>query len=392
MDSVFDNKNNCYGCSSCVQICPSGAISFREDNEGFSYPEIDGAKCTDCGLCRRACPIYRDLKAPDQSYPKIYAVWNKDEEARSSSTSGGVFPALSKQILNQGGVVFGAAFDESIKAVHTGVESQEHIWKLQGSKYTQSLIGDCYREVRTLLKDGRKVLFSGTPCQVSGLYSFLGKSHTGLCTCDCVCHGVPSPGVFERYKAHLEKINEAEIENFNFRNKSKGWKNYNISVLFKNGRHMLADFKTDPYMRGFITNMYLRPSCHGCKYASVQRQSDITLADFWGVEKYKPQLDDDRGTSLVLANSPGGAELLEACREELMIHEADLSAAIGENPSLTGPSGPNKLRAEFFSQLDTLDFAALQDRFLKPPSQAQLLWNKCLRIPKKLVRIILKKA
>ncbi len=392
MNSVFDNKNNCYGCASCVQICPSGAISFKEDNESFSYPEIDQSRCTDCGLCRKACPIYKDIKVPDQTYPKIYAVWNKDEEVRMTSTSGGVFSALSKQILNQGGVVFGAAFNENIKAVHTGVESHEHLRRLQGSKYTQSMIGDSYREVRALLKDGRKVLFSGTPCQISGLYSFLGKSYSGLWTCDCVCHGVPSPGVFESYKAHLQKINQAEIQSLNFRNKSKGWKNYNISVLFKNGRHMLADFKSDPYMRGFITNMYLRPSCHSCKYASVQRQSDITLADFWGVEKYKPQLDDDKGTSLILANSPRGAELLEACREELVIHEADLPAAVKENPSLTGPSGPNKLRSKFFSQLATSDFAALQDRFLKPPSQAELLWNKCLRIPKKLAGIVLRKA
>lgn len=392
MNSVFDNKNDCYGCASCVQLCPSGAIAFNEDKEGFSYPEIDQSKCTDCGLCRKACPIYKNVEAPAETYPGIYAVWNKDEELRRTSTSGGVFSALSRRIISQDGVVFGAAFSENIKAVHMGIDSQEQLWRLQGSKYTQSLIGNCYREIRELLRVGRKILFSGTPCQVSGLYSYLGKNHENLYTCDCVCHGVPSPGVFELYKAHLERLNNSKIESFNFRNKSKGWKNYNINVGFKNGSNILHDFREDPYMRGFISNMFLRPSCHGCKFASVVRQSDITLADFWGVDKFNPKLDDDQGTSLIMVNSLKGTELLEACQEELVIHEASLPAAVRENPSLTGPSKPHKLRSKFFSRMNSSDFAALQDSFLKPPSQVRLLWNRCLRIPNRLVRHLLRKA
>ena len=390
METVFDKKNNCYGCGSCVQICPTGAVDLKVDKEGFSYPEINQDKCTNCGLCRKACPIFSSVEAPSEFYPQVYAIWNKNEDIRNSSTSGGVFTALAEKILSQGGVVFGAAFNDKIEAVHRGVESPDQVWRLQGSKYTQSSIGNTYKEIRTLLKDGRKVLFSGTPCQVSGLYSFLGRNNDNLYTCDCVCHGVPSPGVFGLYKAHLEKLNNSEIQTFQFRNKSSGWKNYNVTVGFKNGQHVSTNFKEDPYMRGFISNMYLRPSCHSCKYASVQRQSDITLADFWGIDKFNPQLDDDKGASLILSNSPKGEELLKACRNNLVIHKADLPAAIRENPSLIGPSSPNKRRSGFFNEMEYGDFPALAHKFLKAPSRTQLLWSRCLRIPKKLVKLILR--
>ncbi len=390
METVFDKKNNCYGCGSCVQICPTIAIDLIVDKEGFSYPEINLDKCTDCGLCRKSCPIFSSVEASSEPYPQVYAIWNKNEDIRKASTSGGVFSALAEKVLSQGGVVFGAAFNDKVEVVHRGVESSDQLWSLQGSKYTQSSIGNTYKEIRVLLKDGRKVLFSGTPCQVSGLYSFLGRINQNLYTCDCVCHGVPSPGVFELYKAHLEKLNNSEIQRFQFRNKSSGWKNYNVTVSFKNGQHVSTNFKEDPYMRGFIGNMYLRPSCHSCKYASVQRQSDITLADFWGIDKYNPQLDDDKGTSLILLNSPRGEELLTACRDKLAIFKADLPAAIRENPSLIGPSSPNKRRSRFFTKMEYGDFPALALKFLKAPSRTQLLLSRCLRIPKKLVKLVLR--
>ena len=388
MITVYDKKNNCYGCSSCAQICPSGAITFKEDEEGFSYPEINHTKCNDCRMCRSSCPIFKDMPSASEALPQIYAIWNKNDDVRSSSTSGGVFSALAKNIIDQGGVVFGAAFDDKNRVNHTGVASVDQLWKLQGSKYTQSNIGDSYKGARAFLKEGRKVLFSGTPCQISGLHAYLGKGYENLYTCDCVCHGVPSPGVFELYKAHLEKIYQSEIKSFNFRNKSGSWKNYNIKVVFKNGSQHITDFREDPYMRGFIKNIYLRPSCHSCKYASVQRNSDITLGDFWGIEKFNPALDDDRGTSLILANTSRGVEFLEACKDNLEVHRADLSSASRENPSLVGPSSPSKNRDRFFSAMVGSDFESLQKKFLRPDSKARLVINKCLRIPKKLVGMV----
>ncbi len=394
MDSVFDNKNNCFGCSSCVQICPSKAISFVKDNEGFSYPRIDGSKCTDCGLCRKACPIYEKPDGPKtENYPLAYAVRNKSDEIRSASTSGGVFLSLANKILSEGGIVFGVAFDGDLKAVHTEVETIDLLPSLQGSKYTQSYVGESCIKAKEALKSGRKVLFSGTPCQINGLYSYLGKNHDGLYTCDCICHGVPSPEVFELYKRHLEKVYSSEIESFSFRNKSKGWKSYHVGVFFKSGKKVLINFKEDPYMIGFIKNMYLRPSCHSCKYASVNRRSDITLADFWGIEKIHPHLDDDRGTSLILVNTEKGDQLVQACSNELEMHKSDVSAASRENPSLTGPSKPNKLREKFFSEMESHkdDFAVLQSKFLRPPSKSGLLLKKYAGFPKRLLKRVYKK-
>jgi len=328
---------------------------------------------------------------PSKEYPEVYALWNKSETIRSSSTSGGVFTALATKILSEGGVVFGVAFDKSFKAVHVGVDSADQLGLLRGSKYTQSLVGDSYKKVKEVLIKNTKVLFSGTPCQISGLYSYLGKEYSNLFTCDCVCHGVPSPGVFELYKEHLQKLYNSEIETFSFRNKSKSWKAYHVCVTFKNGKQVLTSFKEDPYMIGFIKNMYLRPSCHTCKYASLNRQSDVTLADFWGVDKFYPELDDDKGTSLLLINTPKGAELLQRCENELAMHKCDLSKATKENPSLTGPATPNKLRLKFFNQMGKCDFAAMQTKFLRPTSKIQVIMRKCVSFPKRCIKVTLRK-
>lgn len=394
MDSVFDKKNNCFGCSSCVQICPSEAISFVKDDEGFSYPRIDASRCTDCGLCRKACPIYaKNSRSGRPDYPQVYAVKSKSEEIRSTSTSGGVFATFAKKILLEGGVVFGVAFDEDLKAVHTGVESMDGLWKLQGSKYTQSDIGSSYSKTKDFLKAGRKVLFSGTPCQINGLQAYLGKNTDSLYTCDSVCHGVPSPQVFELYKRHLEKVHGSAIESFLFRDKSKGWKSYHVAVSFRNGKKVRIHFKEDPYMIGFIKSLYLRPSCHGCKYASVSRNSDITLADFWGIEKFLPQLDDDKGISLILVNSEKGAQLLQSCGNDLEIHRSDIPSASAENPSLEGPSRPDRRRGKFFAEMRAADgdFSVLHRKFLRPPSKGELLLKKYGGFPKRLLKRAYKK-
>lgn len=387
MDSVYNNKNECYGCGACVQVCPKQAISFEEDIEGFLYPKIDTANCCDCGLCRKSCPIYNSPTSfTPKDYPTAYAVWNKSDEIRLSSSSGGVFTSLANKTISEGGVVFGVAFDSNFKAIHTCVDSADQLGALRGSKYTQSFVGDSYKKAKEILNKNIKVLFSGTPCQVSGLYTYLGKEYSNLITCDCVCHGVPSPGIFELYKEHLQKLYDSEIETFSFRNKSKSWKSYHVFVTFKNGKQLFTSFKEDPYMIGFIKNIYLRPSCHTCKYASVQRQSDVTLADFWGVEKFYPELDDDRGTSLLLVNTHKGAQFLQLCENEFFIHQCELLNATKENPSLLGPSSPNILRTKFFNQMNTCDFASLQTRFLSPPSKIEVFIRKCTSFSKRRIK------
>ncbi|MHB8065852.1 MAG: Coenzyme F420 hydrogenase/dehydrogenase, beta subunit C-terminal domain, partial [Ruminiclostridium sp.] len=232
---------------------------------------------------------------------------------------------------------------------------------------------------------------SGTPCQISGLYSFLGNEYGNLFTCDCVCHGVPSPGIFELYKEYLQKLYNSEIETLNFRNKSESWKAYQVCVTFKNGERLLTSFQEDPYMIGFIQNMYLRPSCHTCKYASVNRQADVTLADFWGIDKFYPQLDDDKGTSLLLVNTPKGAQLLQSCENDLAIHQCEISNAVKENLSLMGPATPNKLRLKFFNEMDKSDFATLQHRFLRPTSKLRVFMAKCIRFSKRYLKVTSRK-
>lgn len=391
MISVYNVKSECYGCSSCVQACPVKAISFEKDSEGFFYPEIDSSRCIDCGVCRKSCPIFTPAAPASEDYPLVYAVWNKNDTIRSNSTSGGVFTSLAGKIIENGGVVFGAAFDSELKAIHTGVNTLNGLEPLRGSKYTQSYIGDSYKKVRELLQSNTKVLFSGTPCQIGGLYSFLGKEYDSLFTCDCVCHGVPSPGVFERYINHLREQHNSEIDSFSFRDKSTSWKSYRVRVSFKNGKQILTDFKKDPYMIGFIKNMYLRPSCGSCKYASAHRQADVTLADFWGVEKSCPELDDDRGTSLVLINTQKGCELLQRCESELAMHECRLSDAVRENPSLTGPSSPNRLRRSFFNQMNKYDFKTLERNFLRPASKTEVFIRKCIGFSKRRIKAAFRK-
>jgi coenzyme F420-reducing hydrogenase beta subunit len=392
MNSVFNSKNECYGCSSCVQVCPAQAISFEGDNEGFLYPEINTSKCCDCGLCRKSCPIYQAPSTlPSKEYPEAYAIWNKNDKIRSASTSGGVFTALATKIISDGGVVFGVAYDKAFKAVHVCIDSIDQLELISGSKYTQSLVGDSYIKVKEALNKNTKVLFSGTPCQISGLYSYLGKDYSNLVTCDCVCHGVPSPGIFELYKGHLQKLYNSEIETFSFRNKSKGWKSYHVGVTFKNGKQILTHFKQDPYMIGFVRNMFLRPSCHTCKYSSLNRQSDVTLADFWGVDKFYPELDDDKGTSLILINTPKGAQLLQSCGNELAIHECDLSYAVKDNPSLIEPSSPNKHRLKFFKHINNYDFATLQSKFLRPTSKTQHYIKRGNNFVRKCIKVTFRK-
>lgn len=319
MIQIID-KRNCCGCSACEQACPKHAISIQPDKKGFSYPVINVENCVDCGLCEQACPI---LHEKDQRVPShVYAVKNKDEEVRMKSSSGGFFSILAEDVIKKGGVVYGAAFDEDWHVRHIRVDDKQSISKLRGSKYVQSQMGDTYKLVRKDLKEGRRVLFSGTPCQVAGLRSFLGKKHNLLTVVDLVCHGVPNPRIWDDYlkeqvsavKQSLEKVpysrslkSESLIKGTNFRDKSNGWKNYRFSLEFAkpsgDGKQSSV-FSTyvweHPYMLLFLKDYILRPSCHNCKFRCGKSGADYTLADYWCIERFYPDFFDDGGVSLVI--------------------------------------------------------------------------------------------
>ena len=333
---------DCCGCSACFNICPVQAITMQEDREGFKYPKIDERSCINCGKCEKACPVLHAETAGRTLHPAFYAVWNRQDEARLSSSSGGVFRVLAEDVLADGGVVYGAAFDVHNRLRHVRAESADALVPLIGSKYVQSEIGTAFCQVRADLKNGRRVLFTGTPCQVAGLYAFLGGDDANLLTADVLCHGVPSPAVFERY---LESLGVGEKCRIEFRNKDNGWKKYEVVV----GDRVHETFRANAYMKGFLSNLYLRPSCASCRFVGCRRPGDLTLGDFWGAGNFRKRYDDDKGTSLVLLNSPKARSIFQTLQDKFSLAEQVPSdSAVPFNPTLVHASKPDARRAAFF--------------------------------------------
>lgn len=307
MIQIFD-KHNCCGCSACVQICPKQCIVLEEDEKGFMYPIVHKEHCINCGLCEKVCPF---LIHGRNHYPiEVYAASNPDETVRMNSSSGGIFSMLAETILNENGVVFGACFDEKWNVIHDYTETKDGLEKFRGSKYVQSTIGDTYKKALVFLRNGRKVLFSGTPCQILGLKNFLKKEYENLLTVDVVCHGVPSPLVWRSYLEYVNPSNK-KISFVNLRDKSRGWKNY--SYLIKSKDEILVDeyASSSLYLLGFSLNLTLRPSCYKCPAKDLKSGSDVTLSDCWGNLKKNNIYDDDKGLSAVIVNSVKGKSFLD---------------------------------------------------------------------------------
>lgn len=342
------NPKECCGCGACAQICPKQCISLKEDKEGFLYPAVDNSSCIDCGLCERVCPVINQNEF--QKPIVTLAAVNSDESVRLASSSGGIFTLLAEKTIDNGGVVFGAAFDENWDVKHICIDSKSELPKLRGSKYVQSIIGNCYKEAKRHLSAGKEVLFSGTPCQIAGLKRFLHKEYKNLKTMDIVCHGTPSPLVWRKYLDEVSSMyNIAQITDIQFRNKAKGWKSYSISISYNdkcgNKRTFNEVFTQNIFMRCFLSNLSLRPSCYACPARNGKSGSDITLADLWGAENICPGLDDDKGVSLVLLRNkdftlPGFEK-----------KEIEYSKAVMYNPSIESDvTLPNK-RDRFFRLL-----------------------------------------
>lgn len=319
----IDDPQACCGCSACYAACPHRAIAMKPDPEGFLYPVVDLARCTDCGLCERICPFLHPAGATPPL--RLYAAKNRDEDTRKQSSSGGVFTLLARKVLAEGGIVYGARFDGAWDVCHSAAETEEGLAALRESKYVQSHMGDTFRDVRRHLEAGRAVLFTGTSCQVAGLKRFLRRDYGQLLlTADCLCHGVPSPKVWRKY---LEEVvssaargenGEAgvpRITRVSFRSKRNGWKRYEMRIEGRRpgeqeSRALAAEpFDQNPYMRGFLSNLYLRLSCYACRAKNGRCGSDFTLGDFWGIDQINPSFDDDKGCSLLLVNSERGRAL-----------------------------------------------------------------------------------
>lgn len=346
------HKSDCCGCEACVQRCPKRCISLHRDQEGFLYPLVDESICIDCGLCERVCPV---INQGEPLKPLVaYAAKNQDESVRLSSSSGGVFTALAEQVIAQGGVVFGARFDESWNVVHDYVETVEGLSAFRGAKYAQSRIGLCFLQAETFLRQGRQVLFSGLPCQIAGLKKFLRKDYDNLITVDLFCHGVPSPMVWKRFLEEEVATPHTQLKSISFRDKASGWKNYSFSYLQEDtdGVHLHRMLSAkNLFMRGFLTDLYLRPSCYHCPVKQCKSGSDLTIGDYWGIQQAHPGLDDDKGVSAVLVNTDKGAAILQAV-QQVSLYESTFEKVVKCNPALIKSAQEPTKRSLFFELLN----------------------------------------
>lgn len=346
--NVLSEKEECCGCSACYNICPVQAIEMKPDEEGFLYPIISEKKCIGCGRCKKVCPI---IHKPEKFSLKLaYGCYAKKWEEQMSSSSGGVFSVLARRILLEKGVVCGAAYDKNQMVFHLIIDSEEELYKLKETKYVQSQINKIYVDIKKYLMQNKTVLFSGTPCQVAGLKGFLEKEYDNLICIDLICHGVPSPEVWKRYLEFVS--NKREIEKVTFRNKSQGMNKITLDYQLSNGTIIKENYSESLYIKGFIQNLYVRPSCFECKFKGTTRCSDLTIGDFWAVKEYHPQFFNDRGVSAAIIHSENGKKWIDKVKGDLNIIQATTKEIACWNECLLQSTIRNPKRVEFFSQWD----------------------------------------
>lgn len=364
------NIEECTGCMACVNACTHHAIQVKADKEGFDRPVIDENLCVDCGLCAKVCPINHHPEANDSI--EVYSGWSLDEAVRINSSSGGAFTEIARPVLEEGGVVFGCALNDKLQAEHVYVETLEDLeMKLRGSKYVQSKIGKSYSQARDFLRQGRKVLFSGTPCQIAGLKNYLRKDYENLITVDLVCHGVPSPLIFEEYKKYIAQTEKMNLTSVKFRCKKFSWIFYNMTITghvekSSASKTYIGRYYNDPYIRGFLRDYFLRPSCHKCHFTSTKRCADYTIADWWG---YKKENSNDKdfgikGVSLILVNTEKALTIFP--RLGLAIRKRTIEEAKKTNTSLQKAFSMPTTRMFFWTDYSKCSFPELVDKYMKP--------------------------
>ena len=355
----IQNKTDCCGCSACAQICPKKCITMKADNEGFLYPHINVVDCIDCNLCEKVCPVIN--KYESKSPLASFACKAHDEQLVKDSSSGGVVSILSKYVIQNQGVVYGASFDNNWMVNHSSADSEDDLIKFRGSKYVQSNIGQAYQEVKEYLLKGRIVLFIGTPCQVAGLNHFLRKKYDHLLTIDIICHSVPSPKVWKLYLDEISKKGNSYIKNVTFRDKSFGWRDYALHITGCSKDGSICSLVHEPkshniYMRGFLQDLYTRPSCSKCPARNYTSGSDFTIGDFWGYDKYYPDRFDEKGMSVVLLNTEKASKIFKDIESMLIswpIPYEQVEPTSLHLP-LTASSRPHKNRERFYTKIDTV--------------------------------------
>jgi coenzyme F420-reducing hydrogenase beta subunit len=376
---IICEKENCYGCSACYAACPRIAITMQPDAEGFLYPQIDEQLCSSCQRCLTVCKNVH-AKAAENPFPQtVYACYAMDATVRRNSSSGGAFYCAAKHLIENGGCVFAVVVNEKNVVEHRKIADRQDLKSTQGSKYVQSKLDDTFLLVAQALQANQQVLFSGTPCQVAGLNSFLGKPYQNLITCDVVCHGVPSPRIWSDYLAWLEKRYQDTCRSVHFRSKRIGWHCFSMVVEFTKSKPYNGNVYRDPFHRGFLRNLYLRPSCHNCVFTNTNRPADITLADYWGFNEKNGLIKyDDKGISMFICNTSAGQALLDAIREQMVLEPRDMVDALKATPCLKQPFPLPAARASFWHDYQENDFDTIVHRYLYPDKDAftkRLKWT-----------------
>ena len=367
---------DCAGCGACANACPENCLYMVADKDGFLYHKIQKDICVDCGACERACPII-NKKLKEKESVQSYAVYAQNDDVRISSSSGGLFYTAAKYVIENGGIVYGAAFDENLYLTHKAVDSVENLSLLQGSKYIQSDTKLCFREIKKHLATNRPVLFCGTPCQVDGLLCYLKKPYENLFTIDFICHGVPSPKAWQEYIKHQEKAFSSKACSASFRDKSNGWLSFSSELKFANKTEYLEVHDKDAYMKAFLQNISLRKSCYQCRFKNVNRNSDITMGDLWGIKSILPHITDDKGVSVAFVQSEKGRYLLEQIKGCLWLQEISSDSAIANNSAMVKSVCEHNFRDYFFDNLGKQNFQSLVEDCLNPSYYVRLKRKLC---------------
>lgn len=348
---MFPPKD-CSGCGACVNSCPVQAILFQKDHENFYYPSVNMDACVHCGLCEKICPVL-NLKFQKCTHPKAYASQCLRDEIRASSSSGGIFSVLSERVISMGGIVVGCAMTpDCYSAEHKFVCDTRELTELRGSKYLQSRVDLMYPQVKKMLENGKYVLFSGTPCQVVGLRAYLsGMCAERLITVDVICHGAPSPLVWEKYVKYWEEVKQSKAVSVCFRDKEQDWEEYSLVLRFENGEEYRSLCAKDLYCKGFVSDYFLRRSCYSCHAKGEHHVSDITLGDFWGIDRICSDMNDRKGTSLVLLNTSKGEALFQSVQPKTVWRSVDFHEAIRHNPSYSYSSNKLAYRNHFMRRV-----------------------------------------
>lgn len=369
---LFENKKDCCGCGACFNACPKNAVSMQEDDFGYIFPVIDSSLCVECGKCKQVCAFQNH--AETNTPQEVFAAAAKNSDIIMNSSSGGVFTALAGHIIENGGIVFGAAFGEDWNVRHIAVENKDQLRLLRGSKYTQSSTGTAFRQAQELLRKGKTVLYSGTPCQIAGLKGFLGKEYDTLLTVDLVCHGVPNNRMLSDYIKLLEQKENGKIVKFTFRDKSIGWgKNGSAVIESPNGKRYRKKLweSASSYPYYFAASLICRENCYSCRYACSNRPADITLGDYWGIEKAHPQYlsdklhDDSKGISVVIANTAKGSSYIRNISDAVELKPSDFESASSGNERLRHGSECSPKRAEILELYKTGGWTAVDNRHSK---------------------------